>query len=68
MGNEVIKFENGYFSLHGSKKEIALVLHNSGQYFRDVDDWAWLCRSCHLRYDDVANKAWATKRRKDRGA
>lgn len=23
----------------------------SGQYFRDVDDYIWLCKSCHARYD-----------------
>lgn len=34
----------------------------SGKYKRDIDDYIWLCRSCHLRMDDVANKAWKTKR------
>jgi hypothetical protein len=34
----------------------------SGNYTREFDDWQFLCRSCHLRYDDVANKAWKTKR------
>lgn len=23
----------------------------SGRYLRDLDDWLWLCRSCHTKYD-----------------
>lgn len=38
------------------------VANRSGKYKRNLKDWIWLCRSCHLRFDDVANKAWKTKR------
>lgn len=32
-------------------------LHNiSGEYKRDLDDWEWLCRSCHMKLDGRMNK------------
>jgi hypothetical protein len=40
------------------------VANLDGKYSRDLKTWAWLCRSCHLRMDNVAEKAWATKRSK----
>lgn len=28
-----------------------LILHNlSGKYNDDINDWIWLCRSCHLKF------------------
>lgn len=39
------------------------VANLDGKYSRDLSTWMWLCRSCHLRMDKVANKAWDTKRR-----
>ena len=29
-----------------------LELHNkSGEYIRDLDDWEWICRRCHMEKD-----------------
>ena len=25
--------------------------NKSGEYKRDLSDWLWLCRSCHLKYE-----------------
>lgn len=34
------------------KKVPPLDLSNiSGEYFRDINDFEWLCRSCHMKYD-----------------
>lgn len=45
------------------------VANLDGKYSRDLSTWKWLCRSCHLRMDNVAKKAWETKRKnkKERG-
>lgn len=37
--------------------------NKSREYKRDLNDWLWLCRKCHAKYDDYVNKSWATKRR-----
>lgn len=34
----------------------------SGDYKRDVSDWARLCRMCHSAIDDYVNKSWATRK------
>lgn len=39
--------------------------NKSGKYLKRLNDWIRLCRSCHIKYDDVANKSWVTKRLKD---
>lgn len=36
----------------------------SGDYKRDVKDWAALCKSCHNKYDDVYKKIWISRRNK----
>jgi len=41
------------------------VANLDGKYTRDLTTWQWMCRSCHLRMDDVANKAWKTKKTKE---
>jgi hypothetical protein len=28
----------------------------SGNYLRDLSDWEWLCRSCHMIKDERLNK------------
>jgi len=38
------------------------VANIDGKYSRDLTTWAWMCRSCHLRMDNVATKAWITKK------
>lgn len=43
------------------------VANLDGKYTRDLKTWIWLCRSCHLRMDNVAQKAWATKKQKKKG-
>lgn len=44
------------------KRKTREVANLDGKYSRDLSTWKWLCRSCHLRMDDVANKAWKTKK------
>lgn len=36
----------------------------SGEYKRERSDWMRLCLSCHYRMDEVADKAWVTKKQK----
>ncbi len=44
-----------------------LDLHNySGKYTKDLDDWGWLCRSCHMKVDGrdtrrLTNGTYASK-------
>lgn len=45
-----------------NERETRDVANLDGNYSRDLNTWQWLCRSCHLVMDDVANKAWKTKR------
>mgnify|MGYP001588843807 CR=1 FL=1 len=33
------------------------------KYKRDLDDWLRLCARCHGKYDNIGEKAWATRRR-----
>ena len=40
------------------------VANLDGNYSRDLTTWKWLCRSCHLRMDNVAQKAWVTKKKR----
>jgi hypothetical protein len=45
---------------HKSKRfEWASISHNAK---RDLSDYITLCVSCHRKYDDIANRAWVTKR------
>jgi hypothetical protein len=37
----------------------------SGEYKRDISDWARLCTSCHRLIDGHARKMWVTKRAKN---
>jgi len=30
--------------------------NKSGEYKRDLTDWIWLCRKCHVKYDHVSEK------------
>jgi hypothetical protein len=30
--------------------------NKSGEYKRDLDDWMWLCRRCHMQLDGRLNK------------
>ncbi len=36
----------------------------SGEYKEEIDDWLPLCRTCHMKYDDVNNKVWDTRRKR----
>lgn len=38
--------------------------NKSNKYTRNRDDWLFLCKKCHNNFDNVANKAWTTKRLK----
>lgn len=31
---------------------------------KNRSDWQYICRKCHVKYDDMTNKAWVTKRTK----
>ena len=61
----------GYFALHefirNNKPKVELcencnknkpfdVANISGEYKRDVNDFKWLCRACHMKEDDRLNK------------
>lgn len=36
----------------------------SGKYKRDIDDYLWLCRSCHMRFDIITGQRSVKKQRK----
>lgn len=36
----------------------------SGEYLRDLDDWARLCRHCHMLIDDISRKISRTHQAK----
>ena len=35
----------------------------SGEYKRDLSDWARLCVKCHHLIDNIGNKVWLTRRK-----
>jgi hypothetical protein len=37
----------------------------SGKYLRESTDWIRLCATCHVKYDDIGNRAWVTRRSKN---
>lgn len=38
--------------------------NKSHEYKRELDDWLWLCKKCHVNYDDMVRKSWVTRRAK----
>jgi len=38
----------------------------SGEYRRDLSDWARLCKSCHNLIDDITRKGWETRKSHDK--
>jgi hypothetical protein len=32
--------------------------NKSHNYKRELDDWLWLCKKCHYKYDDQAKRRW----------
>lgn len=36
----------------------------TGVYSRDLDNWKYLCRKCHINFDDSVNKSWAVRKGK----
>ena len=36
--------------------------NKSGLYKRECSDWIWLCRKCHISYDNVLEKSWKTRK------
>lgn len=36
--------------------------NKSHLYKRELNDWLWLCKKCHTKYDDSVNKSWITRR------
>lgn len=67
----------GYFGLHlwvskhkgkakkcrecGSDNNVQWA-NKSHEYKRDLSDWLELCRRCHMKYDQVMDKAWKTRK------
>lgn len=49
--------------LHCSTTEGRIEWANKSQnYLRDLTDWISLCKKCHIKYDDVLNKSWKTRK------
>lgn len=46
----------------GKKKKKYYWANKTGEYKRMRKDWIQLCMSCHVRYDNVLEKAWRTRR------
>jgi hypothetical protein len=36
----------------------------SGKYKREKSDWIRLCTSCHMKFDNIHQKIWVSRRRK----
>lgn len=36
--------------------------NKSGLYLRDLSDWLRLCYPCHMKYDNVHERSWRTRR------
>ena len=54
---KIIWFEQKKTCRRGFTKKIDLELANiSGEYHRDVTDFAWLCHDCHMKYDGNFDK------------
>lgn len=34
----------------------------SNKYLRDFNDWIQLCKSCHMKFDNVTQRAWETRK------
>lgn len=43
----------------GERKEHLELSNISGEYKRDIDDFEWLCRSCHIKFEKKM-KRWGT--------
>jgi len=70
----------GYVGLHywirrrlGDAKECAFCksikniqwANKSHKYKRELSDWVQLCRSCHMKFDNIMEKVWITRRRQN---
>lgn len=49
-----------FCGVSGKRIELA---NKSYQYRRDIDDWLWLCKKCHVKYD-MASGFWGSARKK----
>lgn len=38
--------------------------NKSGEYKQDLNDWWQLCNKCHNAYDNIATKAWTTRKKR----
>lgn len=36
--------------------------NKSGEYKRELSDWIRLCKKCHIKYDDIINRGWVTRK------
>ena len=45
----------------GSKSKVEWA-NISKKYKRDLSDYKQLCHSCHMKYDNISNKVWETRR------
>lgn len=47
------------------KKRVLELSSISGEYTRDLDDWEWICRRCHMQKDGrLTSDKWRNKRAK----
>ncbi len=48
----------------GAEGKTHYALRHGLEYTRNREDYLELCPRCHVRYDDIANRAWTTRRRR----
>lgn len=49
---------------HCGEVKVLDLANKSRKYKRDLNDWLWLCKKCHAKYDDYVNKSWITRKLK----
>jgi len=47
-----------------NKKKSYDLSNISGKYLRDLSDWKWVCRTCHMEGDGRLEKMWKGRRKK----
>ena|SRR3990167_2445868 len=61
-----IKEKGGCCNCCGKRKKLDLALKKGKKYTDNPDDYLYLCRVCHFKYDEVGRKSGNTQRGKQK--
>ena len=62
MLHDIIHLQNILISNQEKRLDLANV---TGIYDRDFKNWTYLCRKCHLKFDNVYIRMWITRKQLD---